>query len=191
MSLLGFLGKVATGFVAGGPAGAIVAGAAHVAQQLQPKGQTPTPAVKVPTTGITGLLQQVQNTRATTFAAPAINVASVGPGKPPPLLPDSSRTSGVTLGPGGLQIGTTTNYYPTSSPQNGAGCAKGFHLNKTGYYTRQGYVAPGTRCVKNRRRNPLNPRALSRSISRIQSAKNAAKFLSRVSVRERGCSGCR
>ncbi|GAG96208.1 unnamed protein product, partial [marine sediment metagenome] len=41
--------------------------------------------------------------------------------------------------------------------------------------------------VKNRRRNPLNPRALDRSLSRITSAKRASKKLSRVTIRKASC----
>ena len=79
-----------------------------------------------------------------------------------------------------------------ASPRPGAACDQsGYHRNRTGYYTkRYGWVEKGSVCVKNRKRNPLNPRALSRSISRLSSAKNAARFLSRVSVREKGC-GCK
>jgi hypothetical protein len=50
-------------------------------------------------------------------------------------------------------------------PANGQ-CAPGYHLNKGTYWTKQGVVYPQTRCVKNRRMNPLNPRALARSITR-------------------------
>jgi hypothetical protein len=39
--------------------------------------------------------------------------------------------------------------------------------------------------VKNRRRNPLNPKAASRAISRLESAKRAVKDLGRVSIRKR------
>lgn len=73
--------------------------------------------------------------------------------------------------------------YPTPSPRTpapptantpivagyvpgSAVCPTGHHLNKTRYLTRQGVVEPGTRCVKNRRMNPTNPRALVRAIRR-------------------------
>jgi len=63
---------------------------------------------------------------------------------------------------------------------------KGYRLNKTGYYTKsEGWVEPGTKFVKIRRRNPLNPKALDRAISRIESGKRASKKLSRVTVRKR------
>jgi hypothetical protein len=85
----------------------------------------------------------------------------VGPGIP--QLPDSTKTSGVSLFPGGPMVGTQTQYYSPAGPQGGD--TRGFHLNKSGYYTKGGtYVAPRSKWVKNRRRNPLNPRALSRAI---------------------------
>jgi hypothetical protein len=59
----------------------------------------------------------------------------------------------------------------------GSGCAQGHHPNRSGYFTRDGYVAKGTRCVRNRKRNPLNPRALDRSMSRLASAGKALKGL--------------
>lgn len=49
---------------------------------------------------------------------------------------------------------------------------KGFHPNKSDYFLRDGtFVAKGSKFVKNRRRNPLNPRALRRAISRIDAGK--------------------
>lgn len=62
---------------------------------------------------------------------------------------------------------------------------RGYRLNKSGYFLKSGeYVAPGTKYVKIRRRNPLNPRAASRAISRLESAKKATKRLSRVTIRK-------
>lgn len=67
-------------------------------------------------------------------------------------------------------------------------CPSGFHPNKSEYFLKDGtFVPKGSRCVKNRRRNPLNPRALDRAISRIQSAKKASKKISRVTVRKKKC----
>lgn len=57
------------------------------------------------------------------------------------------------------------------------GCPSGFHLNKGTYWTLQGVVYPGTRCVKNRRMNPLNPRALRRAIRREGSFEHFALHL--------------
>ena len=61
----------------------------------------------------------------------------------------------------------------------------GYHLNKSDYFLKDGtFVAKGSVWVKNRRRNPLNPRALSRAMGRITSAKNASKMLGRISIRK-------
>ena len=61
----------------------------------------------------------------------------------------------------------------------------GYHWNKTGYFLRDGtFIPPMSKLVKNRRRNALNPRALSRSLARITSAKRASKALGRITIRK-------
>jgi len=69
--------------------------------------------------------------------------------------------------------------------QNGNGaCAVGSHLNKSSYFLKNGtFIQKGSRCVKNRRRNPLNPRAASRAISRLESAKKAVRSIDRFSIK--------
>lgn len=63
-------------------------------------------------------------------------------------------------------------------------CPSGHHPNKSDYTLLDGsFIAKGSRCVKNRRRNPLNPRAASRAIARIASAKKATAMLGRVTIR--------
>jgi len=49
----------------------------------------------------------------------------------------------------------------------GGGCPQGFHPNKSDYMTKAGFVAEGTKCVRNRRRNLSNGRANTRSLRRI------------------------
>lgn len=67
-------------------------------------------------------------------------------------------------------------------------CPSGQHPNKTAYWTKsEGFIEAGTKCVKNRRRNPLNPRAASRAIQRIESAKKATRSLSRITIK---CNRC-
>lgn len=51
--------------------------------------------------------------------------------------------------------------------QTGNGCQSGYHPNKSNYYTQAGFVAEGTKCVKNRRRNLSNGRANTRSLRRL------------------------
>lgn len=78
------------------------------------------------------------------------------------------------FGPRGAGVNTPAGRL-SAFEQNGGQGAKapaGYHWNKSGYFLKSGeYVPEGTKLVKNRRRNPANPRALSRSISRINSAK--------------------
>ena len=84
-----------------------------------------------------------------------------------------------------LVPGGATGYEMNPAMRAGKPSQTGYHWNKTGYFLKDGtWVAPGTKEVKNRRRNPLNPRALDRSISRITSAKRASKKLSRVTIRK-------
>lgn len=105
-------------------------------------------------------------------------------------------------GGGGIQIGQFQQPYaqpgaPTGQQlvRCGTGAAvKPSHLNKSGYFVFRRpvagygptYVPAGSRCVANRRMNPLNPRALSKAMTRLTSAKRAAKMIGRISVR----SGC-
>lgn len=94
------------------------------------------------------------------------STARIAP-SPIPMLPvtptsaNSGRVTGALVGAGA-----------------GTPCTSGYHYNKTEYYTkRYGVVSKGSVCVKNRRRNPLNPRALSRAMSRIKSAQKAVRCL--------------
>jgi len=62
-------------------------------------------------------------------------------------------------------------------------CPPGCHANKADYFLKSGsFVAAGTRCVTNRRRNPLNPRALDRAAGRLRSAQKAVKFLQAAKI---------
>ena len=73
--------------------------------------------------------------------------------------------------------------------ENGA-CASGFHLNKAAYTLKSGQrIEKGTVCVKNRRRNPLNARAASNAIRRLEGARKAVKNIQRVSIRCARCPG--
>lgn len=70
-------------------------------------------------------------------------------------------------------------------------CPTGFHWNKSGYMTQQGYVAEGSRCVKNRRMNPANPRALVRAIRRgdafVRLAKSFGMKAPEKGLKKRSC----
>jgi hypothetical protein len=124
-------------------------------------------------------------------------------GSMPTLLSRPGVGSGISIGgPQGLQVGTfpapgvATTYPSSSGPlvgsQQAAACTvRGYHHNKSTYYTKKyGVIQKGTVCVKNRRRNPLNPRALSRALARLESAKKATSCLARYSVRPKKSCGC-
>lgn len=105
--------------------------------------------------------------------------------KAAPVLPQAP----VSGGPGGMQgafqVPGTALMPPAAAAAAmqvapGMACPSGYHANKSDYFLKDGtYVAEGTRCVRNRRMNPLNPRALRRGISRqkgfIGLAKKAMK----------------
>ena len=68
----------------------------------------------------------------------------------------------------------------------GLACPKGMKPNKSDYFLKSGQFVPaGTRCVSIRYRNPLNPRAADRAISRLESAKKAVTRLNRITIRSK------
>ena len=69
---------------------------------------------------------------------------------------------------------------------------KGYHLNSSSYFLRDGtFVPKGTRAVKNRRRNPANARATSRAISRINGAKRMQHTLAQIETAKYSKAGAR
>ena len=86
----------------------------------------------------------------------------------------------------GSPIGGATIGGPPTPAANGMGLPpKGYRLNKSSYWLRDGtFVPKGTRWVKARRRNPLNPRAASNAIRRLESAKKAVARINRISIRK-------
>ena len=110
-----------------------------------------------------------------------------GPGMPqqfaPPGMPLSFQGRGQIPAPG--VAGVMQRAIPGGATGM-QGCGNGTRPNKSGYYVQGGqYVAPGTVCVKRRRMNPLNPRALSKAMRRIESAKRAASVLNRITIRKK------
>lgn len=117
----------------------------------------------------------------------------------PPLLGPPGMGIQVAL-PGGAEIGFGVGeleeawqaVQPGQAPvvtngARGAIAPGGYHWNKSGYFVKgppSGYVPEGTKLVKNRRRNPLNPRALDRAMGRITSAKRASSKLGRITIRK-------
>jgi hypothetical protein len=101
---------------------------------------------------------------------------------------DGGGGSGL-IGPGTGQPGTGTGAIGSQAPVNGC-CPAGHHKNKSAYWRMENgqyvYVLPKTRCVRNRRRNPLNPAAADRSISRLRSASRFGKYLAKIDLPPRG-----
>lgn len=110
---------------------------------------------------------------------PAPGVSSISMMGQDPCPPGTHRVLGQCVN---LPFGGAPGAGITPPPTASMG---GYHLNKTGYWLMSGeYIAPGTKWVKNRRRNPGNMKALSRSLGRIKSAKRMTKALSAVSIRK-------
>ncbi len=112
----------------------------------------------------------------------------VGRAGPSPV----TRTPGIRGAVQRFLPGGATGFEVGAAATAAGMAPKGFHLNKTGYFLSSAeefgtFVAPMTRFVRNRRRNPGNMRAADRAISRIESAKRMAKRLSRITVRSRRC----
>lgn len=121
--------------------------------------------------------KSVAGTSAPTFAAPQTS----GPGfsgGPIPALPPLS--GGGSFGPDiPLSTGSGTDVVPYK------GCApSGYHPNKSGYWKNQSgmlpgasWVEPGSILVRNRKRNPFNPKAASRAMSRLASLSQGMRVL--------------
>lgn len=79
------------------------------------------------------------------------------------------RRPGIALPapPAGLAFPRGSGAAAQAAGAPSAGCAKGFHVNKSSYFTKAGFVEMGTKCVKNRRRNLSNGRANTRSLRRM------------------------
>lgn len=157
-STIGGAVKKAAGAVVGGVSGFISGG--------------PLGAIKGGLTGA-GILKS---------SAPPANVAVMGTALAP--LPPQTTFGGVSIGgERGIRVGVERAAYVTSTGMSSSapmmsnqdGCPKGYHRNKSDYWTKsEGFVAAGSKCVRNRRMNVVNPRALRRGIRR---AKGAVKLL--------------
>lgn len=96
-------------------------------------------------------------------------------------------------GPGGIRVdpgaalpgGDPLFMRSLDAPKEGTklACPSGYHPNKSSYFLQDGtFVPEGSKCVKNRRRNPMNPRALDRAIGRMNSAKRVQAKLRQFST---------
>lgn len=145
--------------------------------------------------GVTGLVKGVVSSVIPKAPPAPAPVPGVGwypeprmgtPGIVPRTIQQAPTPTGVRVG--GLLPGGASPYVGLDYA-NGAGtklaCPSGYHPNKSDYFLKDGtFIQAGTKCVKNRRRNALNPRALDRAISRVEGAKRASKKMSRITVRK-------
>jgi hypothetical protein len=96
-----------------------------------------------------------------------------------PNLPSLPMIGGGTpTSTGGTMVGTDA--------KPGVCAPGGYHWNKSGYWSNESnllpgasWTPPGTKLVKNRKRNPYNPRAASRAMSRLASLSQGMKVLER------------
>jgi hypothetical protein len=94
-----------------------------------------------------------------------------------PALPDTGRQVGPIYENG---------YATGNGGRMGLCCPSGEHPNKTEYFLKDGTrILKGSKCVKNRTTNPLNPRAASRAGRRLRSAAKASKWLQKCKIPKR------
>ena len=91
----------------------------------------------------------------------------------PPMRP--TFTGMRVGGPYGIEVGRKTGYYASGqlpvpvTAAGGVGCPKGYRLNMSSYFLRDGtFVPEGSKCVRYRYRNVANGRALKRAIARTK-----------------------
>jgi hypothetical protein len=77
-----------------------------------------------------------------------------------------------------IRVGYGHEVYDTNGPPPGPG----YHPNRGQYWSKKldRVIEPGQLWVRNRRRNPLNPRAASRAIRRIKAGVKATRMLNRI-----------
>jgi len=92
------------------------------------------------------------------------------------------------MGPGGIPL---PGYNPQGVTTTGGGCPKGYHLNRKPLAAskRHGAVPAGGMCVRNRHINPLNARAITRSLRRVKRARKLVSKLQSFGATRRIASG--
>ena len=173
--IFSFLGKAAK------TVGGFIGGAAGMATGIVSKLGIPV------VSGVAGMVSQF-------VGRGAIPGASTQPAPlafqiPGPIPPAPAYAPGGVITPyGAATVGTA---FAGAAPQiagavPATGSVGGYHLNKSSYFLMDGtFIPAGTKWVKNRRRNPGNMRALSRSLSRITSAKKMTQALGRITIRKK------
>ena len=161
--LKGAVGAVAGGlggFVKGGPVGAVVGAVKGGTTAVLGSGKSSLPAPPP----------------AMTVSGPMGVGTSIVGFRPPPVPVGGEREWDITSAfPGGR---------PLTYTQGGL-CPSGYRLNKSGHWRKNGtYVPAGSICVKCRKMNVTNPRALRKGIRRAQGfAKLAKRVLSFVQAK--------
>ena len=173
--LFGFIkgiGRAALATVTGGP----MAGLSSVVQSFSPRTATPAQRFEAYQGG-GGTLGRSRFIGQSSQAQ--IDILSSYRG-PPEVGAPGARAGFERILPGGK---TGMMGGPANSPQ-----PSGYHANKSAYFLQDGtFIPKGSIWVKNRRRNPLNPRALSSSMARITSFKGAASKAGLITIRKPGC----
>lgn len=169
-SIVGGVARVA-GAVLPGPAGMVASAAGRIitgggGAAAQAAAQTPPPGTGLVPLGMAGGFS------VTPVGSP-VSLERFGQGAFP-VQPGM-------FGPGTAVTGTGPQGQVVLGSSRGmSACGtKGYHLNKSGYYRRTPggsviYVEAHSACVKNRRMNPTNGRALRRALSRAYAFKKVA-----------------
>lgn len=128
------------------------------------------------------VLKQGPGTSTRDYPVPGSYPEMPQPQNPRGLTPREivQRLGGQSFDPGGIARTAIGPGTVLTDPNPAKCCPPGYRPNKSAYYRRspQGtviYHPKGSVCVKSRRRNPLNPRALSRAMSRVAGAEKAIK----------------
>lgn len=172
--LLGTVTGIATSFIPG-PVGAIARG---LQSKVFGRGRAAAPPRTTPVPQFTAALPTIMNGAGARVDRPR-----------PSKLGIAARAGGgaqqaIVMPTGEVGVDVTP----------AIGCPKGYKPNKSGYYRRikspgnpEGgvfWIAPESRCVRIRRRNPSNPKAADRALGRIKSAKRFATKMGAVTIRD-------
>jgi len=164
--LASIVGNVAGGFLSGGPLGALRGGLSTLAG-----GSSATVGGMK-----TGLVTGIPQGTALPGTGVQIQLPRIGKG--------GLEMGGIQVGSFPAQpLGPMTPGTAVAVGSNGKLCIAGHHLNKTTYFTRRGKVEAGTACVKNRHMNPLNPRAASRAMRRLDGFSRATRSIEKMMVK--------
>lgn len=156
---IGSVAKTAASIAVGGATGALNVAATTLVNATRPVGPSVLPV---------GAVSLVPNGPDRGGSGFGIQLPSIGPG-------------GVSLG--GFEAFTNANTVPSPAQQT-AMRAAGCSLTKAGKVRR---TKKNGECFKTPSMNPLNGKALRRSMRRIEGFKRAANIASRITIRAKNC----